>query len=138
MRCKACGAALNGADRADASDRPLPCDRCGQDNRTPVRANRPVLTSTAAAYFVGVPDRPVATRPTRDLADGDLADPPPPFRMSKVVLPSMDAAQRKVYEKRVWASQLLWRPASRRDSAIAMLTVIIGVAVGLILIALRS
>ena len=58
--------------------------------------------------------------------------------MSKVVLPSMDAAQRKVYEKRVWASPLLWRPASRRDSAIAMLTVIIGVAVGLILIALRS
>ena len=133
MRCKACGAAIDGANRADhadAADRPLPCGRCGEDNRTPARRDRAVLSSTAAAYFSGRRGPPSVPRPPYDSSQ--------PFRMSKVVLPSMDAAQRKVYDKRIWTAQLLWRPASRRDSAIAMLTVIVGVALGLIVIALRS
>ena len=60
-----------------------------------------------------------------------------PFRMSKVVLPSMDRAERKVYERKIWLATLMFTPASRRDSLVAMATVFGLVGLGIAILVLR-
>ena len=56
--------------------------------------------------------------------------------MSKVVLPSMDKTERKAYERKVWLATLMFTPASRRDSLIAMATLfgLVGLAIAIVVL----
>ena len=81
----------------------------------------PPTRSTFGAFAVTGPAKPPR-------------DPAVPFRMSKVVLPSMDTAERKAYEQRVWRASLFFTPASFRDSVLAVVTLLalLGLALALV------